>query len=214
PPWRRAEVQELAYALDSGPSAGKGVGVQIPPSAPPRPRARDRTLPEPGRDPSGCPYPAGPRPRGVFDAPASKDPMTPDRDAAEKVVAQNRRARHDYFILDTLEAGLVLTGTEVKSLRAGKASLGEAYATVEHGEAWVRQMHIPPYEQGNRWNPDPVRARKLLLHRSEIEKLEKAVAQKGQTVVPLRLYFARGHAKLLIGIAKGKKAYDKRHAIA
>lgn len=140
--------------------------------------------------------------------------MTEDRDGAEKVVAQNRRARHDYFILETLEAGLVLTGTEVKSLRAGKASLAEAYATVDNGEAWVRQLHIPPYEQGNRANPDPVRARKLLLHRSEIGRLEKAVAQKGQTVVPLKLYFTRGRAKLLIGIAKGKKSYDKRHAIA
>ena len=140
--------------------------------------------------------------------------MTDAKDDAERVVAQNRRARHDYFILDTFEAGLVLTGTEVKSLRAGKASLGEAYATVENGEAWVVQMHIPPYEQGNRWNPDPVRALKLLLHRREIEKLESAVAQKGQTVVPLKLYFSRGRAKLLIGIAKGKKVYDKRHAIA
>ena len=140
--------------------------------------------------------------------------MTDAKDDAERVVAQNRRARHDYFILDTFEAGLVLTGTEVKSLRAGKASLGEAYATVENGEAWVVQMHIPPYEQGNRWNPDPVRARKLLLHRREIEKLESAVAQKGQTVVPLKLYFSRGRAKLLIGIAKGKKVYDKRHSIA
>jgi SsrA-binding protein len=140
--------------------------------------------------------------------------MTPDRDDAEKLVAQNRRARHDYFILETFEAGLVLTGTEVKSLRAGKASLSEAYATVDRGEAWVRQMHIPPYEQGNRWNPDPVRSRKLLLHRREIEKLESAVAQKGLTVVPLKLYFSRGNAKLLVGIAKGKKVYDKRHAIA
>ena len=140
--------------------------------------------------------------------------MTRETDGAEKVVAQNRRARHDYFILETLEAGLVLKGTEVKSLRAGKASLGEAYATVENGEAWVLQLHIPPYEQGNRWNPDPVRSRKLLLHKTEIEKLEKAVAQKGQTVVPLKLYFTRGRAKLLLGIAKGKKTYDKRHAIA
>ena len=140
--------------------------------------------------------------------------MTHDKDGAEKVVAQNRRASHDYFILETFEAGLVLTGTEVKSLRAGKASLGEAYATVENTEAWVRQMHIPPYEQGNRFNPDPVRARKLLLHRAQIAKLEQAVAQKGLTIVPLRLYFSRGRAKLLIGIAKGKKVYDKRHAIA
>jgi SsrA-binding protein len=135
-------------------------------------------------------------------------------DGAEKLVAQNRRARHDYFILETLEAGLVLSGTEVKSLRAGKASLGEAYATVENGEAWVMQMHIPPYEQGNRWNPDPVRKRKLLVHRKEIDRLEAAVAQKGQTVVPLKLYFSNGRAKLLIGIAKGKKSFDKRASIA
>ncbi|HEV2105920.1 MAG TPA: SsrA-binding protein SmpB, partial [Candidatus Eisenbacteria bacterium] len=99
----------------------------------------------------------------------------------ERLVAQNRRARHDYDILDTLEAGLVLAGTEVKSLRNGKASLQEAYATVENGEAWVRQLHIPPYEQGNRWNLDPVRPRKLLLHRRELEKLARAVAQKGLT---------------------------------
>jgi len=139
--------------------------------------------------------------------------MTRD-DGAEKLVAQNRRARHDYFILETLEAGLVLSGTEVKSLRAGKASLGEAYATVENGEAWVVQMHIPPYEQGNRWNLDPVRRRKLLVHRKEIARLEAAVAQKGQTVVPLRLYFSNGRAKLQIGIAKGKKSFDKRATIA
>ena len=140
--------------------------------------------------------------------------MTRDMDGAEKLVAQNRRARHDYFILETIEAGLVLSGTEVKSLRAGKASLGEAYATVEGGEAWVIQLHIPPYEQGNRWNLDPVRRRKLLVHRKEIERLEAAVAQKGQTVVPLKLYFSNGRAKLLIGIAKGKKSFDKRATIA
>ena len=140
--------------------------------------------------------------------------MTRDEDGAEKLVAQNRKARHDYFILETIEAGLVLTGTEVKSLRAGKASLGEAYATVEGGEAWIIQMHIPPYTQGNRWNPDPVRRRKLLLHAKEIKRLETAVAQKGQTVVPLKLYFSRGRAKLLIGVAKGKKSYDKRATIA
>jgi len=133
---------------------------------------------------------------------------------ADRLVAQNRRAGHDYFILETIEAGLVLTGTEVKSLRHGKASLAEAYATVEGNEAWVRQLHIPPYEQGNRWNVDPVRARKLLLHREEIETLRKAVAQKGQTIVPLKLYFSAGYAKLLLGVAKGKKTHDKRHAIA
>ena len=140
--------------------------------------------------------------------------MTPDVPNPERVVAQNRRAGHDYFILDTFEAGLVLTGTEVKSLRHGKASLAEAYATVEGDEAWVRQMHIPPYEQGNRWNQDPVRPRKLLLHRAEIEKLQVGIAQKGQTIVPLRLYFSRGRAKLLVALARGKKTYDKRHAIA
>jgi SsrA-binding protein len=140
--------------------------------------------------------------------------MPRDTESAERVVAQNRRARHDYSILDTVEAGLVLTGTEVKSLRQGKASLGEAYATVENGEAWVLQLHIPPYEQGNRFNPDPVRRRKLLLHRAEIATLEKAVAQKGQTIVPLKLYFSKGYAKLLLGVAKGKKEHDKRHAIA
>ena len=132
----------------------------------------------------------------------------------EKVVAQNRRARHDYDILETMEAGLVLTGTEVKSLRGGKASLSESYATVEGNEAFVLQLHIPPYEQGNRANPDPVRRRKLLLHREQIADLDRAVAQKGQTLVPLKLYFTRGRAKLLIGIARGRKTHDKRHAIA
>ena len=140
--------------------------------------------------------------------------MTRDPETSERVVAQNRRAGHDYFILDTYEAGLVLKGTEVKSLRVGKASLAEAYATVEDDEVWVRQLHIPPYEQGNRSNPDPVRPRKLLLHHAQIEKLKSAVAQKGQTLVPLKLYFSRGRAKLLIAVARGKKSYDKRHAIA
>ena len=140
--------------------------------------------------------------------------MSRESQPADGLVAQNRRAGHDYFILETIEAGLVLTGTEVKSLRHGKASLAEAYATVEGSEAWVRQLHIPPYEQGNRWNVDPIRPRKLLLHREEIETLRKAVAQKGQTIVPLKLYFSAGYAKLLLGVAKGKKTHDKRHAIA
>jgi SsrA-binding protein len=135
-------------------------------------------------------------------------------ESAERLIAQNRRASHDYFILETIEAGLVLSGTEVKSLRMGKASLAEAYATVESGEAYIQQMHIPPYEQGNRWNLEPTRRRKLLLHRAEIVKLQRAVAQKGQTIVPLKLYFSKGYAKLLIGIAKGKKTHDKRASIA
>ena len=140
--------------------------------------------------------------------------MSSENSSSEKLIAQNRRARHDFFILETVEAGLVLSGTEVKSLRQGKASLAEAYATVEGHEAWVLQMHIPPYEQGNRWNADPVRRRKLLLHRAEIGRLAKAVAQKGQTLIPLKLYFKDGYAKLLIGVAKGKKTHDKRATMA
>jgi len=140
--------------------------------------------------------------------------MARPADGAEKVVAQNRRAFHDYEVLETLEAGLVLTGTEVKSLRNGKASLSEAYASVDNGELFVRQLHIPPYEQGNRSNPDPVRARKLLAHRAEIEKLRRAIEQKGMTLIPLKLYFSKGRAKLLVGVARGKKSFDKRASIA
>ena len=140
--------------------------------------------------------------------------MAPDDDSPERLVAQNRRARHDYFILETFEAGLVLSGTEVKSLRLGRASLGEAYATIEGDEAFVHHLHIPPYEQGNRWNLDPVRRRKLLLHRAEIARLRKAVEQKGHTVIPLKLYFSGGYAKLLVAVGKGKQTHDKRHAIA
>jgi SsrA-binding protein len=132
----------------------------------------------------------------------------------DRLVAQNRKASHDYTILDTLEAGLVLKGTEVKSLRNGKASLQESWAVVENGEVFVHQLHIPPYEQGNRWNLDPVRTRKLLLHRSQIDKLKKAIEQKGHTLIPLKLYFTKGKAKLLIGVAKGRKTHDKREAIA
>jgi len=134
--------------------------------------------------------------------------------SGDRLVAQNRKASHDYAILDTIEAGLVLAGTEVKSLRTGKASLQESWATIENGEAWVMQLHIPPYEQGNRWNLDPVRKRKLLLHRTEIEKLRKALEQKGHTLVPLKLYFTKGRAKLLLGVGRGKKSHDKREAIA
>jgi SsrA-binding protein len=140
--------------------------------------------------------------------------MQTDNESPNRLVAQNRRASHDYFILETYEAGLVLSGTEVKSLRQGKASLAEAYAMVENGQAFILQMHIPPYEQGNRWNQDPVRKRKLLLHRREIALLERAVAQKGQTLIPLKLYFSKGYAKLLLAVGKGKKTHDKRHSIA
>jgi SsrA-binding protein len=138
----------------------------------------------------------------------------PQATSGDRLVAQNRKASHDYAILDTIEAGLVLAGTEVKSLRTGKASLQEAWATIENDEAFILQLHIPPYEQGNRWNLDPVRKRKLLLHRSEIDKLRKALEQKGHTLVPLKLYFTKGRAKLLLGVARGRKTHDKREAIA
>jgi len=131
-----------------------------------------------------------------------------------KVIAENRRARHDYFIEDTVEAGIVLTGTEIKSIRAGRVNLKDSYAEVERGEVWVNAMHISPYEQGNRFNHDPLRRRKLLLHRTEIIKLKARVQQQGMTLIPLKLYIVRGMAKMEIGICKGKKLYDKRQDIA
>jgi len=133
--------------------------------------------------------------------------------AGEKIICQNRRARHEYFILDSLEAGISLSGTEVKSLRAGKANLQDSYAAVEGREVWLHQAHISPYEQGNRYNPDPRRKRKLLLHRREIFRLARQVSEKGLTLIPLRLYFKAGHAKVELGLARGKRLYDKREAI-
>ena len=132
----------------------------------------------------------------------------------EHTVALNRRARHDYAIEQTIEAGLVLTGTEIKSIRAGRANLAEAYARIEHGEAWLIGAHIAPYEQGNRNNHEPTRTRKLLLHRDQISELIGRTQAKGFTLVPLRLYLRDGMAKLEIGIARGKKTHDKRRAIA
>ncbi len=131
----------------------------------------------------------------------------------EKVIATNRRARHEYHIEESLEAGLALTGTEVKSLRSGRASLGEAYARVERGEVWLHHLHIPPYDAGNIFNHDPLRRRKLLLHQREIRRLEGKASQKGYTLVPLRLYFSRGRVKVEIALARGKKLFDKRQAI-
>jgi SsrA-binding protein len=131
--------------------------------------------------------------------------------SATKLIAQNRKARHDYHIEETYEAGLVLVGTEVKSCRAGKANLADAYAVVKGGEAWLLGCHISPYSHGNRANHDPLRPRKLLLHRAEIEKLQVATSQEGRTLVPLRLFFKHGLAKAEIAIARGKKLYDKRH---
>ena len=137
-----------------------------------------------------------------------------DKSGARKTVALNRRARHEYFIEETLTAGLVLVGTEVKSLRAGRANLAEAYARIEGGEAWLHNMHVSPHEEGNRHNVDPVRSRKLLLNRKEIARLAGLTQQKGLTVVPLSLFFERGFAKLELGVGKGKKLYDKRESIA
>lgn len=131
-----------------------------------------------------------------------------------KIVAENRKARHDYHIHETYEAGIVLTGTEVKSLRAGKANLKDSYAGIENTELILFNMHISPYEQGNRFNHEPLRKRKLLMHRDEINKLIGKIKEKGFTLVPLKLYFVHGRAKVEIGLATGKKLYDKRQDIA
>jgi len=139
-----------------------------------------------------------------------RQPPTPEGPRSKTSVARNPQASHDYHILETWETGIVLTGTEVKSLRLGKASIKEAYATVRNGEVWLEGMHITPYEQGNRWNPAPVRSRKLLMHRREIERLIGSVEQKGMTLVPLELYFTRGRAKLALALGKGKKTHDRR----
>lgn len=136
------------------------------------------------------------------------------REKGRSLIAQNRRARHDYQIEDTVEAGLVLVGTEVKSLRAGRATLTDGYAEISEGEAWVRGLHIPEYEQGSWTNHEPRRKRKLLLKRSEIAKLEAKTKQGGYTLVPLSIYFKDGYAKLEVAVAKGRKTHDKRHAIA
>jgi SsrA-binding protein len=133
---------------------------------------------------------------------------------SDQTVALNRRAHHDYAIEQTLEAGIVLTGTEIKSIRAGRVNLAEAYARIERGEAWLIGAHIAPYEQGNRNNHEPTRTRKLLLHRDEIAELIGRTQAKGQTLVPLRLYLHKGMAKLELGVARGKKTYDKRRTIA
>ena len=137
--------------------------------------------------------------------PADKPPTTS--------VARNKRARHDYHILETWEAGLVLTGTEVKSLRDGKANLGDAYGVVKDGEVYLLNLHVSPYEQGNQFNHDPTRTRKLLLHRREIRRMIGAVERQGLTLVPLELYFKRGRAKVALALAKGKQAHDKREDI-
>ena len=131
-----------------------------------------------------------------------------------KLIANNKKAYHDYFIDDTYEAGIALAGTEVKSLRMGRCSVKESFIRIENGEVYVYQMHISPYEKGNIFNKDPLRPRKLLLHKSEINKLMGRVAQKGFTIVPLKVYFKGSLVKVEIGLARGKKLYDKRQDIA
>ena len=131
-----------------------------------------------------------------------------------KLIANNKKAYHDYFIEDTYEAGISLAGTEVKSLRMGKCSLKESFIRIERGELFVYNMHISPYEKGNIFNKDPLRVRKLLLHRYEINKLSARVEQKGYTLVPLRVYFKDSLVKVEVGLARGKKLYDKRDTIA
>ena len=133
---------------------------------------------------------------------------------AVKLVANNKKAYHDYFIQDKYEAGIELYGTEVKSVRMGKCSIKEAFVRVEKGEVYVHGMHVNPYEKGNIFNKDPLRSRKLLMHRSEINKLEGKIREKGLTLVPLQVYFKGSLVKVEIGLAKGKKLYDKRQDIA
>ena len=134
--------------------------------------------------------------------------------AQGKMIANNKKAYHDYFILDTYEAGIALAGTEVKSLRMGKCSIKESFIRIEDGEVFIYGMHISPYEKGNIFNRDPLRVKKLLLHKSEIRKMKGKIAEKGYTLVPFKVYFNRSLVKVEIGLAKGKKLYDKRQDIA
>lgn len=135
------------------------------------------------------------------------------QESGERLIASNKRARHDYHILDTYEAGIVLTGSEVKSLRLGKANLGDGYVQIENGEAWLEAVHIPEYLNGTWNNHAPRRKRKLLLHQKEIAKLWQKTREGGMTIVPLKMYFLHGRVKVAIGLAKGKKEYDKRQTI-
>jgi SsrA-binding protein len=206
-----AEVVELVDALRSGRSGRKPVRVRVPPSAlsilAPFSSSRLLSASE-SRDVD---------PSEVVVYPLLRiPPVTRDSDQPadrKQSVARNPKATHDYHVLETWETGIVLTGTEVKSLRNGKASIREAYARVKNGEVFLEGMNITPYEQGNRYNHDPVRSRKLLLHRREIEKLIGAVEQRGLTLVPLELYFKNGRAKVALALGKGKKQHDKRETI-
>ena len=132
----------------------------------------------------------------------------------KKIIASNRRARHDYTIEDVVEAGLVLTGTEVKSLRAGRATLTDGFGQITDGEAWLHGVHIPQYTLGTWTNHEPRRTRKLLMHRKEIDKLARSISERGLTLIPLSLYFSGGKVKIELGLARGKRTYDKRHDLA
>src|SRR4051812_49283940 len=136
------------------------------------------------------------------------------KEQGRKLIAQNRKARYDYHVEDVFEAGLVLVGTEVKSLRAGRATLGDGFAEIHDGEAFLHGVHIPEYTQGTWTNHEPRRVRKLLLYRHEIDKIESKIKERGFTLVPLSMYFKDGRAKVELGLARGKKTYDKRHALA
>ncbi|ADY57470.1 SsrA-binding protein [Syntrophobotulus glycolicus DSM 8271] len=131
-----------------------------------------------------------------------------------KVIAENRKARHDYFIEETYEAGVILTGTEIKSIRGGRVNLKDSYAEIKNREVWLLNTHISPYEKGNRFNHDPLRKRKLLLNKREIIKLSAKVQQQGMTLVPIKIYLSHGLAKIELGLCKGKKNYDKRDDMA
>ena len=135
------------------------------------------------------------------------------KDEGRQVVARNRKARHEFDILETLEAGMELRGPEVKSIRAGHVSFQDAFARVDRGEVWLHSLHISPYEQANRANSDPVRPRRLLLNRREIRHLAAKVDEKGLTIVPLEIYFSRGYAKVTLGVARGRKLHDKRESL-
>jgi SsrA-binding protein len=137
-----------------------------------------------------------------------------NRQSGRKFIAQNRKARHDYAVLDTYEAGVMLTGTEVKSLRLGRASLVDGFATIDDGEVFLRNVHIPEYEQGSWTNHEPRRVRKLLLHRAEIERLIGKTKESGLTLVPLSIYFSKGKVKVELALARGKRSYDKRQDLA
>jgi SsrA-binding protein len=136
-----------------------------------------------------------------------------NQEDGRKVVATNRKARHEYEILERFEAGLVLRGPEVKSLREGKVGFQDAFARVDRGEAWLYDLHISPYEQANRYNVDPLRPRKLLLHKDEIRRLIGKVEEKGLTLIPIELYFRKGYAKVTLALARGRKLYDKREKL-